>query len=50
MAADAFRWQRYEAEKADKRESHPWEYAEQFLARLDIMEADLAAMTNKKAR
>lgn len=50
MATDAFRRQRFEAEKAGKRESHPWEYAEQFLARLDIMEADLAAMANKKAR
>ncbi|MET4073290.1 hypothetical protein [Hymenobacter sp. UYCo722] len=50
MAADAFRRQRYEAEKAGKREIHPWEYAEQFLARLDAMEADLAKMANKKAR
>ena len=50
MAADAFRRQRYEAEKAGKRQNHPWEYAEQFLARLDIMEADLATMSNKKAR
>lgn len=50
MATDAFRRQRYIAEKAGKRESHPWEYAEQFLARLDIMETDLAAMANKKAR
>ena len=50
MAADAFRRQRHEANKAAKRKSHPWEYAEQFLSRLDIMEADLAAMANKKAR
>ena len=50
MAADAFLRQRYEAEKAGKRETHPWEYAEQCLARLDIMETDLAAMANKKAR
>jgi uncharacterized protein YfeS len=50
MAADAFRRQRYEAEKAAKRENNPWEYAEQYLARLAIMEADLAAMANKKAR
>lgn len=50
MAVNAFRRQRHEAEKAGKRESHPWEYAEQFLARLDIMETDLAAMANKKAR
>ncbi|WP_035559741.1 hypothetical protein [Hymenobacter sp. IS2118] len=50
MAADAFRRQRYEAEKAGKRENHPWEFAAEFLARLDIMEADLAAMANKKAR
>ena len=50
MAADAFRRQRYEAEKAGKREIHPWEYAEQFLARLDTMETDLAKMANKKAR
>ncbi|MBH8556972.1 hypothetical protein [Hymenobacter negativus] len=50
MATDAFRRQRHEAEKATKRENNPWEYAEEFLTRLDIMEADLAAMANKKAR
>ena len=50
MATDAFRRQRYDAEKAGKCKNHPWDYAEQFLARLDIMEADLAAMANKKAR
>ena len=50
MAADAFRRQRYQAEKASKHEIYPWEYAEQFLALLDIMEKDLATMANKKAR
>lgn len=50
IAANAFRRQRYKAEKAGKRRDHPWEFADEFLSRLDIMEADLAAMANKKAR
>jgi uncharacterized protein YfeS len=50
MATYAFQRQRYVAEKARTREIRPWEYANEFLARLDIMESDLAAMVNKKAR
>jgi uncharacterized protein YfeS len=50
MAANAFRRQRHEAEKARKRKDHPWAFADEFLARLDIMEADLAIMASKKAR
>jgi uncharacterized protein YfeS len=50
VVAAAFKRQRYIAEKARTREQHPWEHAVEYLARLDTMEADLAEMTNKKAR
>ncbi|MBG8554630.1 hypothetical protein [Hymenobacter guriensis] len=50
MAELAFRRQRYVAEKALIRVGDPWEYATEYLNRLTIMEADLAAMSTKKAR
>ena len=50
VAAAAFKRQRYIAEKAQTLEQHPWEHALEYLARLDIMETDLASMANKKAR
>ena len=50
IAAAAFQRQRYVAEKARTREHHPWEYAAEYLARLDTMESDLDVMKNKKAR
>jgi uncharacterized protein YfeS len=50
IATAAFQRQRYVAEKARIREHHPWEHAAQSLARLDVMESDLEAMKNKKAR
>ena len=49
VAAAAFKRQRFMAEKARNREQHPWEHAAEYIARLDIMEADLALMANKKA-
>jgi uncharacterized protein YfeS len=50
VAAAAFQRQRYIAEKARIRVPTPWKYANEYLARLEVMEADLAAMVNKKAR
>jgi uncharacterized protein YfeS len=50
IAAAAFKRQRYIAEKARTRESQPWEHATEYLTRLEVMELDLMAMANKKAR
>ncbi|MCB2376908.1 hypothetical protein LGH70_04905 [Hymenobacter sp. BT635] len=48
LAIHAFRRQRFIAEKAQIRNIDPWEYAAEYLSRLEIMEADLAAMATKK--
>ena len=50
VATAAFKRQRYIAKKAAMREYNPWEYATEYMIRLDIMESDLTTMTNKKAR
>jgi uncharacterized protein YfeS len=50
MANLALLRQQYFAEKAGQKEQNPWPYSAQYLQRLSIMEADLAAMANKKAR
>lgn len=49
MAANTFARQRYMTKLANSRDS-PWDLADEYLLRLTIMEADLAAMANKKAR
>jgi uncharacterized protein YfeS len=50
LAADAFQRQRYLATRAKTRVVSPWNLADEYLDRLDIMEYSLAAMANKKAR
>ena len=50
MAAVAFSRQRHYAQIAMARESNTWEHGEEYLARLDAMEANLTAMAHKKAR
>ena len=50
VVATAFFRQRYVANQAKARVLDPWDYADEYLAKLAIMEADFAAMTNKKAR
>ena len=50
IAAAAFWRQRYRAKKAQARELDPGEQAAEYLARLEILEADLQAMVTKKAR
>ncbi|MDO7883752.1 hypothetical protein [Hymenobacter cheonanensis] len=50
LAAHAFQRQRYLAEKAKIHPTNPWNLADEYLARLSIMECSLDAMVNKKAR
>lgn len=48
MTFSAFRRQRYVAGQA--RGEAPWTYYDEYIAKLDIMEADLTEMVNEKAR
>jgi uncharacterized protein YfeS len=50
VAEAAFFRQRHVAERARVRRPEPWDYAEEYLAKLRIMKSDLITMTNKKAR
>jgi uncharacterized protein YfeS len=49
MVADAFIRQRYMTSIANT-PNNPWDLADEYLARLNAMERDLASMENKKAR
>jgi uncharacterized protein YfeS len=49
MVVDAFMRQRYMTALANTPDD-PWEEAALYLSQMEIMEADLAAMANKKAR
>ena len=50
IVAAAFLRQRYVANRAKARVLDPWDYANEYLIKLTTVEADLAAMVNKKAR